>query len=90
MVRGTLWGYLPETTKIILVKYPREVSQVEAFFWVYGLQIVTGSRYLWGICGDGGGAGLVVGGECGGVASFCGHHEQGCGQAPADCISGST
>ena len=30
---------------------PRNVPQAEAFFWGYGLQIVTGRRYLEGFVG---------------------------------------
>ena len=39
-------GYFPEQTKSILVVYPRNFLWVEAFFQCYGLQIMTGSRYL--------------------------------------------
>ena len=51
IVRGTLWGYLPDTTKSILVVSPWNVPQAEELFCVYGLEIVTGSRYLGGFMG---------------------------------------
>ena len=46
MVRGNLRSYLPETNKSILVVYPRNIPQAEAFFRVYRFQIVTGRCYL--------------------------------------------
>ena len=46
MVRGPPQGYFPDSTKSILVMSQRSVPQSEALFWEYGLQVVTGSRYL--------------------------------------------
>ena len=46
MVRGNLQGYSPNATKSILVVSPQNIQRAEAFFWGYGLQIVTGRRYL--------------------------------------------
>ena len=46
MVRGPPRGYFPETIKSILVMYPRNFPQAEAFFQGYRLHIVTGSCYL--------------------------------------------
>ena len=46
MVIGPPQGYLPEPTKSILIVSPRNVPRAEAIFWRYGLQIVTGGRYL--------------------------------------------
>ena len=46
MVRGAPQGYFPDPSKSILVVYPRNILRAEAFFQGYGLQIVTGSRYL--------------------------------------------
>ena len=51
MVQGPPRGYLLDPTKRILVVYPRNVPQAEAFFWGYGMQVVTGSRYLRGFVG---------------------------------------
>ena len=51
MVIGAPQGYFLETTKRILVMSTRNVLQVKAFLWGYGLQIVTGSRYLGGFVG---------------------------------------
>ena len=48
MVRGPPQGYFPELTKSILVLFPRNVPQEEAFFFGYELEIITGSRYLGG------------------------------------------
>ena len=51
MVRGPPWGYFTEPTKSILVLSPQNFPQAEAFFWGYGLQVVTGRRYLGGFFG---------------------------------------
>ena len=48
MVRGPPCGYFPEMTKSILVVSPWNVPRAEAFFRGYGLEIVTGSRYIGG------------------------------------------
>ena len=50
-MRGTPKGYFPEATKSILVVYPWNFPRVEAFFWGYILQTVTGSCYLGGFVG---------------------------------------
>ena len=52
MVKGPPCGYFLELIKSILVMYPRNVLQVEAFFRGYWLQIVTGSCYLRGSVGS--------------------------------------
>ena len=52
MVRGIPIGYFPYPTKSILVVSPQNVPRVEAFFWGYGIQIVTGSCYLGGFIGS--------------------------------------
>ena len=49
MVRGTMWGYFPDPTKIILSISPRNVYQVEAHFQKMGVQVVTRSPYLGGL-----------------------------------------
>ena len=46
-------GYLPETTKSILVVSLSNVSRTEEFFQWMGLRIVTGSRRLGGFIRDG-------------------------------------
>ena len=51
MVRGPPQGYFPEPTKRILVVSLWNVPRAEAFFRGYGLQIVTGRRYLGGFIG---------------------------------------
>ena len=51
MVRGNLQGYFLGPTKSILVLSPYNVPQAESLFRGYGLQIVTGSRYLRGFVG---------------------------------------
>ena len=44
-------GYFPKPTKSIVVVSPRNVSQVEAFFRGYVLQIVMGDRCQGGFVG---------------------------------------
>ena len=51
MVIGPLRGYLPETTKRILVVSPQSIPWAEALFWGYGLKVMTGSQYLGGFMG---------------------------------------
>ena len=51
MVRGTPRGYFLKTTKSILVVSPWNAPRAQAFFRSYGLQIVTGKRYLGGFLG---------------------------------------
>ena len=51
MIRGPPRGYFPEPTKRILVVSLWNVPRAEAFFRGYGLQIVTGRRYLGGFIG---------------------------------------
>ena len=51
MVRGAPRGYFLDLTKSILAVSPRNVSQAEASFWGYGLQVVTEIRYLGGFVG---------------------------------------
>ena len=51
MVQRPPQGYFPEPTKRILVVSPRNVPRMEAFFWGYGLQIVTGIQHLRGFVG---------------------------------------
>ena len=51
MVRYSLWGYLPDQTKSILVMYFQNVPQAEDLFCGYGLKIVTGIRYMGGFMG---------------------------------------
>ena len=52
-VKGPPRGYFPEPIKSILVVDPRNVSQVEEFFRGMGLKVVTWSRYLGGLIGEG-------------------------------------
>ena len=52
MVRGLPRGYFPELIKSILVVSPWNVPRLEAFFRGYGLQFVTGSRYLGSFVGS--------------------------------------
>ena len=52
MVQGPLRGYFPEPTKSILSVYPQNVPRVQALFRGYGIQIVTGGRYLGGFVGS--------------------------------------
>ena len=51
MVQEPLEGYFPEPTKSILVISPRNLSQSEAFFQRYRLQVVMGTWYLRGFFG---------------------------------------
>ena len=51
-VGSTFGGIRSELAKSILVVSPRNVLQAEAFFRGYGLQIMTGSRYLGGFVGS--------------------------------------
>ena len=51
MVRGTPRVYFLELTKSILVMFSQNVTWAEAFFWGYGIQVVTGSRYFGGFVG---------------------------------------
>ena len=46
LLQGPLRGYFPESTKSILVLSPQNVPQAEAFLRGYGIQVVTGIRYL--------------------------------------------
>ena len=48
MMRGPLHSYFLDLTKSILVVSLRNVPWSEAFFRDYGLQIVTGIRYIGG------------------------------------------
>ena len=48
MVRFPLWGYFLEPTKSILVVFLRNIPRGKYLFHGYGLEIVTGSRYIWG------------------------------------------
>ena len=48
MVRRPWRGYFLDPTKSILGMSPRNVPRAEEFFQGYGLQIVTGRRYLGG------------------------------------------
>ena len=48
MVQGPPQGYFLNPTKSILVVSPRNVPRSEDLLQGYGLQIVTGSRYLGG------------------------------------------
>ena len=50
------------------------------------LENCDGKQVSGGLSGDGGGAGLMFGGEGGGVAIFGGHYVRGGGQTPADCL----
>ena len=43
--RGTLWSYLHEPTKIILVILVRNIHRVDAYLWVMGVRVVPRSRY---------------------------------------------
>ena len=49
---GPLRGYLPESTKSILVVAPRNEARAEEFFRGMGVKIVTGSWYLGVFVGD--------------------------------------
>ena len=49
LVRETLWGYFPDTTKRILSISPRNVYQVEAHFQGMVVRVVTRSPYLGGL-----------------------------------------
>ena len=51
--RGPPRGYFPDPTKSILVVPPRNVPREDEFFREMGAKIVTGSRYLGGLVGDG-------------------------------------
>ena len=51
MVRGTPRRYSPEPNKSILFMSQRNAPQAEAFFWGYGLQVVTGIWYRGGFVG---------------------------------------
>ena len=52
MVVGTPRGYFPDLTKSVLFVSSQNVPRVEAFFRGYGLQIMTGRRYLRGLVGS--------------------------------------
>ena len=52
MVQGPQRGYFQEPTKSVMVVSPHNVPRTEAFFRGYGLQILTGSRYLGGFVGS--------------------------------------
>ena len=51
VARQTPRGYFPEPNKNILVVSTHKFLQTEAFFCGYGLEIVTGGRYLGGFVG---------------------------------------
>ena len=51
IVRGSLWGYLLDLTKIILVISLRNVLRAEEYFRGMGVHMVNGSRYLNGFMG---------------------------------------
>ena len=51
MARGAQRGYLPDLANNILVVSPWNVPRAEAFFRGYGLEIMTGSRYIYGFMG---------------------------------------
>ena len=50
--RGLPRGYLPQTTKSILVVDPRNVAREEEFYRKMGLKVVTGSWYVGGFIWD--------------------------------------
>ena len=52
MMRESPWGYLPDTTKRILVVSQRNVLRTKAYFKGMGVSVVIGSRYLGIFIGD--------------------------------------
>ena len=52
LVRGPLQGYFLETTRRILVVFPRNFQQSKEHFRGVGVQVVTVILYLGGFIGD--------------------------------------
>ena len=51
MMKGPPRGYFPELTKSVLVQFPWNIPQADAFFRGYSIHIVTARRYLGGFVG---------------------------------------